>query len=105
MDMNRLENNKFELYKDLFDIKEVVNDVCDIMRSQTDLKKLELILNFSQRVPKKVYSDSKRIKQVLFNLIGDASKFTFKGAITLDIDFEEDSKRLKVSVSDTGVGI
>ena len=50
-----------------------------------------------------IISDLKRFKQVLFNLIGNAVKFTFKGAITLKTDFIDN--QMVVDVIDTGVGI
>lgn len=50
-------------------------------------------------------TDEKRLKQVLFNLIGNAIKFTFKGSITLLLDFDAESNFLTGSVTDTGVGI
>ena len=50
-----------------------------------------------------VKSDQKRFKQVLFNLIGNAVKFTFSGGITVSMSYQK--HRLVTSVKDTGVGI
>jgi two-component system capsular synthesis sensor histidine kinase RcsC len=47
----------------------------------------------------------KRIKQVLFNLIGNAVKFTFSGSVAVTFDFEQSTQTLKGAVQDTGVGI
>ena len=105
LDVSRLENNKFQLFKDYFSISDAVKDVCEIMEFQFRQKKLQLILNMKERVPHTVFSDIKRFKQVLFNLLGNAVKFTFKGQVTLSLDFDELSKMLLVDVEDTGVGI
>jgi signal transduction histidine kinase len=64
------------------------------MEFQFRQKKLQLILNINERMPHTVFSDIKRFKQVLFNLLGNAVKFTFKGQVTLSLDFDELSKML-----------
>ena len=48
-----------------------------------------------------INSDQKRLKQVLFNLLGNAVKFTFQGAISISVDFDEDNNHLLVDVEDT----
>ena len=88
-----------------FAIREVVNEVYDIMKFQLDAKQLQFTLNIQQAVPVTIVSDQKRLKQVLFNLIGNAVKFTFNGGITLDILYERLTNVLTGSVRDTGVGI
>ena len=52
-----------------------------------------------------INSDQKRLKQVLFNLLGNAVKFTFQGAISISVDFDEDNNHLLVDVEDTGIGM
>ena len=77
LDLSRIENNKFTLNKDTFDLKAAINEVCDIMMFQIESKQLSLELTILDNVPASVFSDAKRIKQVLFNLIGNAIKFTY----------------------------
>ena len=60
-------------------------------------------MNVDFSVPKFIKSDEKRIKQILFNLIGNATKFTFKGGITISVKYY--NGRLKTEVADTGIGI
>ena len=52
-----------------------------------------------------IIGDSKRFKQVLFNLIGNAIKFTFHGTISLDLDYCWKQQLLTCKVADTGIGI
>lgn len=57
------------------------------MDFQIKIKNLKFILNVSPHVPKLVFIDPKRYRQVLFNLISNAIKFTFKGRITVTVTF------------------
>ncbi len=58
------------------------------MRFQTEMKGVKLQIQIDLQVPDQVYSDEKRFRQVLFNLIGNAVKFTFNGSITIDVTIE-----------------
>ena len=103
LDMSRLENNKFSIYKEMSSIKRAVEEVCSLMNFQLNSKGLKLDLDISPQVPSQALIDLKRYKQVLFNLMGNASKFTFKGGISLKIEFQHNN--LISSVKDTGIGI
>lgn len=105
LDISRLENNKFTLYKEIFDIRNAVNEVCEIMKFQLNQKNLGLEMNISDKVPLKIYSDVKRYKQVIFNLMGNAIKFTYEGKIKVNLDLDEDNLLLITDVEDTGMGI
>jgi signal transduction histidine kinase len=61
----------------MFDIRGLVKEVTEIMRFQVEQKGLQLSLTIQETVPAKIFSDPKRLKQVLFNLMGNAIKFTF----------------------------
>lgn len=52
-----------------------------------------------------IFSDQKRIKQVLYNLIGNALKFTYDGKIKLSVLFDSHSSSMVTHVKDTGIGI
>ncbi len=73
------------------------------MKFQLTSKKIALNLKVSDMVPDKVKTDLKRYKQVLFNLMGNASKFTFQGSITVSIEFK--NNQLISTVIDTGIGV
>ena len=93
LDMSRIENNKFTILKEMFNVREAVEEVCEIMAFQVESKKLQALVEISDEVPTHVFSDLKRYKQILFNLIGNAVKFTFKGAIKVRVDFEREEGR------------
>jgi signal transduction histidine kinase len=79
LDVTRIENKKFEIIKGLFNFRDTVKEVCEIMDFQLKQKGLGLEVSIRDRVPRVICSDIKRIKQILFNLIGNAMKFTFQG--------------------------
>lgn len=103
LDMSRIENNKFTLNPHLFDIRKAINEVCDIMRFQLEQKGLYLRVNVEEGVPRELMADSKRVKQVLFNLIGNAVKFTFRGGVCVRVG--RNDRGIGFEVEDTGVGI
>ena len=103
LDMSRIENNTFQMNEELFDIRQAAEDVIEIMKFQTEQKKLQLVLNIDPSVPDLVKTDSQRYKQILFNLVGNAIKFTFSGSIKITVSFI--SKFLVTQVQDTGIGI
>ncbi len=59
------------------------------MEFQVTSKNLYLKLDVKSTVPEKILCDPKRFKQILFNLIGNAIKFTFKGGITIKVDYND----------------
>ena len=103
LDMTRIENNKFEVNLGWFNIRETIHEVKEIMNFQILSKKLNLEVDIEEIVPKFILQDNKRYKQILFNLLGNAIKFTFKGLITLHIDFQDGN--LVTKVKDTGIGM
>ena len=66
-------------------------------------KNLLLNLEIDDAVPEKIESDPKRIRQIIFNLIGNALKFTFKGEINVRLQFVDGN--IISEVQDTGIGI
>ena len=55
--------------------------------------------------PREIIGDERRFKQVLINLVKNAFKFTIKGQIEIDANYDYSSQYLKVQVTDTGIGI
>ena len=73
------------------------------MEFQANLKRLSLSLTISKDVPEKVYTDEKRYKQILFNLVGNALKFTYRGFVDIKISLKDNN--LVTQVRDSGIGI
>lgn len=68
------------------------------MKFQTDSKKIGLEMIVDDSVPQSVFSDAKRIKQILFNIIGNAIKFTFKGKIAVSATYNQSTSNIDVDV-------
>jgi CheY-like chemotaxis protein len=67
--------------------------------------KVELLFNIAADVPQKILTDNHRLQQVLINLLGNSSKFTDKGAISLLTTFDRQSQQIRIDIRDTGLGI
>ena len=105
LEISRLENNKFKIYNEMFDVRGAINEVGEIMKFQIEEKGLQLDLQIRNELPHRILSDMKRFKQVLYNLIGNSLKFTFTGTIKVVVDFIKETRELKAEVSDTGIGM
>jgi len=109
LDFSKIEAGKLELFIDLYDIKKVLGQVFDLIVYESNQKNLQLELNVAPDVPKYIWTDIVRIKQILINLLSNAVKFTNKGSIKLNVSVLEKSSNndctIRFSVVDTGIGI
>ncbi|WP_291131516.1 PAS domain S-box protein [Flavobacterium sp. UBA7682] len=109
LDFSKIESGKLELTVDKINITELLNQVVDLIQYEANLKNLKLNLIVGKEVPKYIWVDYIRLKQILINLLSNAVKFTEKGSIDLSIStfklIDEDSVQLQFSVKDTGIGI
>ena len=110
LDLSRFEAGKMEIsYVDL-NIRNLIEDVRQIFSLKAESKGISLTTKVRKDVPVVIKMDEVRLRQVLFNLLGNAVKFTYKGTITIEVDSaDEDTKSglvdLVIKVTDTGIGI
>ena len=108
LDFSKIESGKLELYVDKYNIYDLASQVVNVVLYQAQRKDIELLLNIEQGLPRTIWIDESRIKQVLINLLGNAVKFTEQGEIELKIQklqSKEHKIKLRFSVRDTGIGI
>jgi len=108
LDFSKIESGKLELDIEKYNLGELTGQVMELIRYDANSKPIELVCNIGPEVPKFVWIDYIRLKQILINLLGNAVKFTEKGKIALGIDVVSKSKNLvtlRFSVKDTGIGI
>jgi len=106
IDFSKIEAGRLELSEDPLDPAALVQGVVRLLRPQAEAKGLELELEGLEALGW-IRSDPVRLRQALFNLVGNAVKFTLKGRVSVRTRMAGDaaSPRLRVEIEDTGVGI
>ncbi len=108
LDFSKIEAGKLTLECLDFDVRSVFDDVARIMGLSAEKKNLDLICSVSDRVPAVLRGDPGRVRQVLFNLVGNAVKFTTGGEILVRAQVQSATPSgllVHFSVRDTGIGI
>ncbi len=104
LDISKIEAGRLELSLEPVEPILLAHEVVAIMHSRADEKGIALDLNITPELPAKVRTDRARLRQILINLLGNAVKFTAKGSVTLDVEYNADG-HLICKVTDTGIGI
>ncbi len=109
LDFSKIEAGKLDMESVDFDLDEVLDNLANLINVKVQEKDdLELLFSTSQDVPRSLVGDPLRVGQVLVNLANNAVKFTDSGEIVVStevLEQDEESVRLKFSVSDTGIGM
>lgn len=109
LDFNKLEYGKIQLESTAFNPSELITSIYHGLKHQAEEKGLLFTLNIDDRLKGiELTGDPTRLLQVLFNLVGNAIKFTLKGEVMLSVeiaDIEADFVTLDFAVKDTGIGI
>ncbi|MCQ2979299.1 MAG: response regulator [Clostridia bacterium] len=107
LDSSKMEAGKMELIPDQYSLKLLIFDVRSITKTAMETKNLDYVIDISKTIPDKLYGDDVRLKQIIINLLTNATKYTKEGKVVLSIKDEIVDNRLKmyVSVKDTGMGI
>jgi signal transduction histidine kinase/DNA-binding NarL/FixJ family response regulator len=109
LDMSKIEANKFELSEAEFDFEKMLRQVVNVNNFRIEEKHQKFSMNIDRLIPRTLIGDDQRIAQVITNLLGNAIKFTPEnGSIAIDAHLagkENGICTLRVSVSDSGIGI
>ena len=108
LDFSKMEAGKIDLEEINFNLRDCVEEALKTLALRADEKGLELICDIAPEVPNMVAGDSARLQQIILNLVGNAIKFTHQGEVVLRVEHEKqggDTKVLRFTVADTGVGI
>lgn len=107
LDYSRISSGNFTLEKESFKLLELISEVESAMRVQAERKNLSLILDAKEATDYALIGDSFRLRQILYNLLGNAIKFTSRGFIKLVVKTHEmaGAVRCTFEIIDTGIGI
>jgi signal transduction histidine kinase/ActR/RegA family two-component response regulator len=108
LDLSRVEAGRLELVIAEFDPRRLVEDIAISVATRAHEKGLSFNVQFQSGLPAVLLGDEGRLRQVLFNLIGNAVKFTERGSVGVDVAYgvlDDGRVELRVSVRDTGIGI
>ena len=110
LDFSKIEAGRMEIEAVPFDLHSAIDDVAELLAIRAREKRLEIIVRYMPGTPQFVMGDPGRIRQILFNLVGNAIKFTEQGYVLITADTftpEEEgaAPQLRISVEDTGIGV
>lgn len=108
LDSSKLEVGKVEIVPVEYDLLLLLNDCLNMVNMRAESKGLKLIVKNDFSVPRTLYGDEVRIRQILINILTNAIKYTREGSVELDVRWKKtagDTMNLVVKVSDTGIGI
>ncbi len=110
LDFSKIDANKLELVDEPFEVRQLVRSVTSSLASEAQEKQLEMRCWVDPKLPRKLQGDQLRVSQILFNLLGNAIKFTERGSIMLRLSYappheQLDTPHVLIEVEDTGVGI
>jgi len=107
LDYNRIISGNFNFQKEIIDLQKLSEEVVTIMKSQADQKNIKLKLATRISGSGFIVGDAFRLKQILFNLVGNAIKFTDEGEVLLQITATDygDKTDINYRIQDTGPGI
>ena len=108
LEIATIQNGKITFENELFQMHELLNNLTNVMQYKAREKNLELRLEIEPGIPTELVGDKLRLNQILFNLVGNAIKFTDEGKVLLKVEKLTDFEggiHMRFSVADTGIGI
>jgi PAS domain S-box-containing protein len=105
LDFSRIESGRFALAAEPFPLGAMIEEVVELLGPRAQAKGLEICGYVDERLPARVIGDGSRLRQVLFNLAGNAIKFTEHGGLSIVAEPGEEPDEVLISVHDTGIGI
>jgi PAS domain S-box-containing protein len=112
LDLSKIEAGKLQLNYEPIDVKSLVREIQEIFSEKAHHKQIDILVEIDDYVPECLIFDEVRLRQILFNVVGNAVKFTQKGYIKIKVKCEllmasneENCVKLIIAVEDTGIGI
>ncbi len=109
LDLSKIESGKLDIIYEPINPKDIIEEIQQIFLIKTDAKGLKFDVTVDPNIPNSMLMDETRLRQVLFNLVGNAIKFTEKGKVEVRLsakDYIEGSELdILIDVTDSGIGI
>ncbi|SLM30277.1 putative Histidine kinase [Desulfamplus magnetovallimortis] len=108
LDYSKIEAGKLEMEDIPFDLNRVISNITDMMKINAEKKGLLYQVTIDDNIPARLVGDPGRLRQVLFNLCGNAVKFTREGSVTIKVLLLEETSNsalVRFNVIDSGIGI
>ena len=108
LDFSKIEDGKMEIVPVRYETANLIDDLVNMISEKARKKSLVFQTAIDPNLPKSLYGDDVRIRQIITNILTNAVKYTHEGSITLSMSGKEidaDTLNLQVTVSDTGIGI
>jgi CheY-like chemotaxis protein len=105
LDLSQIEAGRLETQAVELDPWTIAGSCVDLLRPAAEAKQLALRFIAGPAVPRHLMADPTRLRQVVFNLLGNAVKFTARGSVVLQLRTTDDGARLRLEVVDTGPGV
>ncbi len=107
LDFSKIETGKVESAETEYNLGLVLKDICNMVGVRLADKNVELIVHVNEDIPRTFLGDETQVRQIYSNILTNAAKYTNRGYIRLNVDWEEEDGQalVKVSVEDTGRGI
>ena len=113
LDFSAFEAGEMKVESQAFSIADALSDICEMFTHTAEQKGLELSYHIGDNIPAIIYTDPKRLRQIIVNLISNAIKFTEQGSIKINVTLSaalnetepDDSPYIQIKLTDTGIGI
>jgi signal transduction histidine kinase/DNA-binding response OmpR family regulator len=105
LDFSKIEAGRLDFAARPFELAAFVEQAIELLGPRTQAKGLEICCYVDERLPARVVGDAARLRQVLFNLVGNAIKFTEKGGVSIVVEPAATPDLVTIAVRDTGIGI
>ena len=107
LDLSRMEAGKLSISAEPFDLHDFASEARDLWAARAEGRNLSLRMNIGEETTHRIEADAMRLRQILFNLMSNALKFTEKGSVSVLLETPglRDNLGLRMTVTDTGCGI
>lgn len=107
LDISKIEANKLEIIDTTYSFEKMFNELVLLTKARMGEKALDFRYHYDESIPKYLYGDGTRVKQVILNLLTNSVKYTKEGYIDFKINsvIQNDVVRLIINVEDSGIGI